>query len=663
MIDKLVIHDIETLKAMFLVCVYDPAENKMYDFEVSRRKNQLDALIKFIGTHEEHYFVGYNNLRFDSQCIEWIIRNHEKWIDIPVDKIVAKIYQKAQDVIDDANYDMYVEYKEEYLTSKQIDLFTIWHFDNENKMTSLKALEFAMDLENIEEMPIGHAIAEMTDEHMDSVISYCHNDIFATYEFYKITIGDTDMALYKGKNKIEDRLIMEKEFELKCLNWNDVKIGAEWNKLDYLHMSKKLEKDIKPKQIVTFYGKPFKKFFPKWCTYQTPELKQFVRDFGSHYALNQLQEFKFTFPNSLVATIAKGGIHSNETGRFLQPKEDEIYWQVDIGSQYPNAIRKYKVEPPHLPGWNSLIVSKIDRRLKYKKLAKETKDPKYQSLQEMGKLALNGGAYGRLNTKGDFQEYPYGMLQVTIGGQMEILMIVEDLILKGFNVVSLNTDGFDCIIKRDRDLEFRSILCGWEKVIGNDVLGNFEFTEFKWIVQTSVNDYLALKPDGTYKTKGDFEIDKELHKNKSARIIPIALKEYFINDIPVEDTIKNHTNIYDFCIRQKSSRNFHYEGTTLSTGQKTIYNKLIRYYVSNHGEKVYKIKNPECTTNAASKSQVEAGEWLVKVVNFLPKITKVSEADVNFAYYVEKANNIIFKVEFQGKKRNVKQIANQLELF
>ena len=196
------------------------------------------------------------------------------------------------------------------------------------------------------------------------------------------------------------------------------------------------------------------------------------------------------------------------------------------------------------------------------------------------------------------------------------------------------------------------------KEIFKGIKNPFEATRYHSLVveRKSLPKVLAV----TAETK---DKDRELHKNKSARIIPIALKEYFINDIPVEDTIKNHTNIYDFCIRQKSSRNFHYEGTTLSTGQKTVYNKLIRYYVSNHGEKVYKIKNPECTTNAASKSQVEAGEWLVKVVNFLPKITKVSEADVNFAYYVEKANNIIFKVEFQGKKRNVKQIANQLELF
>ncbi len=39
---------------------------------------------------------------------------------------------------------------------EQIDLFKIHHFDNKNRRVSLKRLEFEMDLENIEEMPIHH---------------------------------------------------------------------------------------------------------------------------------------------------------------------------------------------------------------------------------------------------------------------------------------------------------------------------------------------------------------------------------------------------------------------------------------------------------------------------------------------------------------------------
>ena len=408
-----------------------------------------------------------------------------------------------------------------------------------------------------------------------------------------------------------------------------------------------------------FFGKKFKTFFPKTVKFQTPELRKFVRDFGEEYAKNQKQEFIYKFSDNLTVTLAKGGIHSQEGGRLLKPNTDEIYWQVDIGGQYPNAIRKYKIEPPHLPGWNKLITSKIDRRTQYKKLSKETKDPKYNSMQKMGKDALNGGSYGRLNLRGDWQEYPVGMLKVTIGCQMEILMIIEDLMLKNFNVVSANTDGIDVLISRSRMIEFESILSEWEKVIGNDELGKFEYTEFEWIAQTSVNDYLAVKKDSSTKGKGDWEIDKEIYKNPSARIVPIALKEYFVNDVPVEETIKHHTNIYDFCIRQKSSRNFHYEGTILSTGEKHIYNKLIRYYVSNHGEKVHKIKNPECETNAPSSSQVEAGNWLCFVCNKLKKDHPTT--NVNFEYYINRTQKIIDKVE--GRKHIEKKNDGQLNLF
>lgn len=657
---KPLIFDIETLLEFYLIKIYDPEHDQWFRFGVNQWENSLNEMVDFFDKYKDYHFVGYNSLRFDSQVVEWIIRNYENWNELSGLEITQKIWQKAQDVIDDANYELLPEYSEINVSFKQIDLFTIWHYNNENRRVSLKSLEYAMDMENIEEMPIHHAQKGLSKEDIELIDNYCQNDIKATYQKYLITRGVTDLKLYKGEDKIADRLAMQEEFGLNCLNWDDVKIGAEWNKLDYIKASGRNEKDLKPKEIIHFYGKKFKQFFPKWVKFQTPELQKFVKDLGETYAINKKQEFRYKFNDNLVATIAKGGIHSNEKERFLQPDNDEVYYQIDIGSQYPNAIRKYKVEPKHLPGWNSLIVSKIDRRLRYKKQYGETKEPKFNSLQKMGKLALNGGSYGRLNTKGDWQEYPYGMLQVTIGGQLEILMIVEDLVLKGFNVISLNTDGFDVIIKKNREKEFRDILTEWEKVIGNDVLGNFEYTEFKWIAQTSVNHYLALKSDGKTKEKGSFEIDKELHKNKSKRIIPIALKEYFVNNTPIEQTIRNHKNIYDFCIRQKATKDFHYEGVTKQ--KTTVYNKLIRYYISNSGEKLFKIKNENCQTNAAERSQVEAGRWLSTVCNYLPKTTKVEDCDIDYSYYIEDAQSIIDKINYSGKKVP-KKIENQLNIF
>lgn len=292
---QVLIHDIETLKEHFLVTFYNPDNREWNEFSVNVWEHQLDSLIKFMADHKDYFYVGYNNLGFDALILEWIIRNYDKWYDLTALEICQKIWQKAQDTIDNSNYGLFPEYREWDLTYKQIDLPRIWHFFNENKRVSLKALEFAMNLENIEEMPIPHDKENLTKEEIQLIKGYCKNDVFATYKFYLYTIGETEDILYKGQNKILDREIIEQETGLKCLNWDDVKIGAEWNKLDYMTMTGRNEKDLRPKKVNHFYGKKYKQFFPKTVKFQTPELQKFIKELGETYIKNEKQEFKFDF--------------------------------------------------------------------------------------------------------------------------------------------------------------------------------------------------------------------------------------------------------------------------------------------------------------------------------------------------------------------------------
>ena len=150
------------MQELFLINIYNPEEDTSREFMVSRWHYSLDAFMNYVSKHKDYYWVGYNNLRFDSQVVEWIVRNYDYWHDVPRLELCAKIAQKAQDVIHDANYDVFAEYREDALTLKQIDLFKINHYDNKNRMVSLKRLEFEMDLENIEEMPIHHTKVNMT---------------------------------------------------------------------------------------------------------------------------------------------------------------------------------------------------------------------------------------------------------------------------------------------------------------------------------------------------------------------------------------------------------------------------------------------------------------------------------------------------------------------
>lgn len=292
--ENVLLYDIETLREMFLVVVYIPKEG-FRKWEISKWRNEIDGFVKFTEEYSNWWWCGYNNLSFDSQIVEWILRNHQEWNELSSLEITEKIAQKAQDRISDANYDIFPEYREESLSLKQIDLFTIWHFNNRNKSMSLKGLEFFMKMENIEETPVPFNKSDLSREECVDVIKYCINDVKATYQFYLYTIGETNHPLYKGKNKINDRLILEKEIGLKCLNYDDVRIGAEWNKLDYIKLTGKNEKQLKPQRVNHFFGKKYKQFFPKTVEFQTPELREFIRNFGETFILNKKQEFTFNF--------------------------------------------------------------------------------------------------------------------------------------------------------------------------------------------------------------------------------------------------------------------------------------------------------------------------------------------------------------------------------
>jgi DNA polymerase elongation subunit (family B) len=296
----------------------------------------------------------------------------------------------------------------------------------------------------------------------------------------------------------------------------------------------------------------------------------------------------------------------------------------------------------------------FNKRLELKPLAK--KDKKIKGIVGALKLAVNS-VYGKSS---DMQSWIYDRqltMFTTITGELSLLMLIEQYECNDINVISANTDGVTVRIRKDLVDKMHEINAWWCEITQYEL----ERTDYQKIIFSTVNDYLAIKTDGEIKKKGDFLTDFELHKNKSARIVPIALEQYFVNNVDIEHTIRNHSNVYDFCLRQKASKDFHYEGVNRVSGEKTIYNKLIRYYVSKTGEKLLKVKNEDCETNAADVSQVEAGEWVMHVCNHLTK--DHSLANINYDYYIERANKIVHKIQTEGKKRKVTINPNQLNLF
>ena len=648
---KVLIYDIETMQELFLINVLDPELHEQHEFMVSKWHNNLDAFSKFIEQHPDHYWVGYNNLRFDSQVVEWVMRNCEQWNDLTGLEICAKIAQKAQDVIHDANYDVFPEYRENDLSMKQIDLFKVNHYDNKNRMVSLKRLEFEMDLENIEEMPIHHTKTDMTLEEIEITRGYCRNDVYATYQFYRVTIGDTAHPLYKGNNQIQLRLDIQQEFNIPCLNYSDSKIGDEMIKKYYCEEKRVLyenlpkkghfRKEIKVKQCIATYMK-----------FTTPQLNDFLSRMKK-LVLGLNDDFKesITFYDNIY-TFAKGGLHTENKPEIFQADGEYEIIDWDVSSYYPAIIINNGKHPAHL-GKEFLNGYKrmFERRLELKPQAK--KDKRIAGIVGALKLAVNS-VYGKSS---DMQNWIYDRqltMFTTLTGELSLLMLIEAYEVAGIHVISANTDGVTIRIKKTLLDKMHEINEWWSTLTQYEL----ERTDYSKIIFSTVNDYLAIKTNGEVKKKGDFLTDFELHKNKSGRVIPIALEQYFINDVPVADTIINHRNIYDFAMRQRATRDFHFEGR--ANGNVTKYNKLIRYYVSNTGEKLLKVKKEDSMSGAASVSQVEAGEWVMTVCNHLKKDHPLD--NINHSYYIERAERIINKINYNGKRRPV-VIPNQLSLF
>jgi len=651
--EDVIIYDIETMQELFLVVCMVPGKAGK-SFQVSKWKNELDKFVRYTEANADAYWVGYNNLRFDSQVVEWILRNYDNWHELSNLEITAKIAQKAADVIHDANYDVFPEYREHELSLKQIDLFKINHYDNKNRMVSLKRLEFEMDLENIEEMPIHHSKTNMTKEEIELTIDYCYNDVDATYEFYKVTTGDTDHPLYKGNNQIELRQDIYEEFGIPCLNYSDSKIGDEMIKKYYCS-----EKGIEYKELPRkgYFRKniDLKNCIAKYVVFQTTELSDFLKRMKKTQ-LGLQDDFKehIDFYGN-VYSFMKGGLHTENKPYVFEADEECEIIDWDVSSYYPAIIINNGQFPAHLGkeflrGYKQMF----DKRLELKPLAKS--DKKIKGIVGALKLAVNS-VYGKSS---DMQSWIFDRqltMFTTITGELSLMMLIEQYELNGIHVISANTDGVTIKIKKELIPLMHKLNDWWCELTQYEL----ERTDYSKIIFSTVNDYLAIMTNGEIKKKGDFLTDFELHKNKSARVVPIALEQWFVHGVPVDITIRNHQNLYDFCLRQKATRSFHYEGTNRITGEVTVYDKLIRYYVSNTGDKIFKVKNPECQTRAAAISQIEAGEWVCKVCNYLPKGSAVD--NVNYDYYIEKANRIITKIQTEGKRIKTVFIPNQLNLF
>lgn len=222
--------------------------------------------------------------------------------------------------------------------------------------------------------------------------------------------------------------------------------------------------------------------------------------------------------------------------------------------------------------------------------------------------------------------------------------------MENIHCVSSNTDGIVCLFDKKYEDKYYEICKKWEKIVGNDVMGMLEYTDFSKLVQESINHYVAIKPNGDVKVKGRFDPYSELHKNNSDKISRIERKafiEYFVNGINPSVFIKESKNIYDFCIGKKVSKDYRWETIDKNSCVKE-YKKMIRFYISTNGDKLIKKKNETSEATGSEISQF----FNNRLVTIFNKFEKKTEYNIDYEYYIENINEIISKIDKNYKNTN-----------
>ena len=665
--DSTYIYDLETFRAVFLAGFKRIGVEEWQWFEVSAYRNDLDSMVKWLMDAPKSYIAGFNNISFDGQVIQYILDTYHTWGNCSSADIVSFIAGFAQTIISNQDYDIRPPYSQKNMDITQIDLGTIHNFFNENKRTSLKWIEFMTD-QIVEEMPFDHTEPSLTAEQCAMVRDYCEHDIRATETLWHYTTGNCNNDLYKGKDKIQERLDAIQEFGLppEAISYSDVKLGESVNLFGYMKESGKtwgeLYESKKKRQKKEF---TFGQCIPKYVKFNSPEMQAIRKQVEpAHVNLGGAkQEFPFMY-HGLQYMIAKGGIHTENTPVLLQSTDTYKLIEFDAGSQYPSSIVKRGLYPAHL-GREWLVNYKrlIEKRLDAKKRGKT--DTRYKGIAETLKVSVNGGGFGMTNSSYSVQYDPWVHFQCTIGNQFEILMLIEWVTDAGIDVLSANTDGALCGVPVEKLDTFYSLCKKWEDVvlITEAGIGELEYTEYTKYVMLNVNSYLAVKTDGTTKEKKDFLKDYLLEKNKSKKMTAVALYEYYVNNKSPEETMKEHQNIYDYTIAVKASRDYYYRTVNRKTGQVEDLKKLVRYYCSTEGEILYKLKHEHSDKTGPKQSICNKTSKKQRVFNTPFPVEKFEDYKVDTAWYCERGWEIIEKLNPEVKSSRKDRIIGQQTLW
>lgn len=653
------VFDTEVFSNYFLTAFRHLDTGKVITLECHNRTNLMAPKLQWV---LEHYcIIGYNS------------RNY----DIPINQLAIKgasakeLFEASLDIIkfDMREYDFRKKYKLKDPTFDHIDLIEVAPL-----VGSLKKYAGRLHTARMQDLPVD-PYKPLEPEQKAKVREYCINDLDST----ALLVTELEPALTL-------RCQMSAQYSVDLRSKSDAQIAEA---VIVSELTK--ESGIKPKRPDSVH-ESHKYRVPSFVSYRSPQLQHMLEivrnaifrlDAQGYIELpDEIKALKLAI-GQCVYQMGAGGLHSTEKTVAHKADDEYILIDRDVVSYYPSIILNQRLFPKHLgEAFLRVYRSIVERRLKAKKDAKEAKDEikalekvepqtgiegRDQAAKEAQanwrrssdyknrisnliakvkaasivadslKITING-SFGKLGSRWSALYSPDLMIQVTVTGQIALLMLIEMIEDLGISVVSANTDGVLIKCPRLRQGELQERISWWERLTGFET----EETRYKAVYARDVNNYLAVKESGDpkakylderlgVKAKGCYGErgsagNSVLSKNPENLICNDAVMQLIATGKPIEETIRECQDIRRFVTIRD---------VTGGARKSDVYlGKVIRWYFStemqgeiNRATKGDKIPN------------TDGAKPLMELPSELPK-------DIDYNRYIDIAIDTLFDIGY-----------------
>lgn len=576
----MVFFDIECYRNYFLVVFYD--EKPIY-FETYTHLSdaQINEIYKII---RNNTIVGFNS----------------KYYDIPILFLALKGFITSK--LKEASDELIVNKVKHWILLRNFGFLSQPKWDTIDakelcpKLTtgeSLKMFGGRVHTECLQDLPYDPS-SEISQDMASNLLKYCINDCLITKDVFSVV-----------KENLEVRCLLSQQYEMDLRSSSDSSMAeAVFRKIlniqksDFYTLYEKNTKlSYEPYKGINFKLEKFKNVLEeiKLCSF-------IVEDYRLKGNTNILLDLDY-----VNFSIKQGGIHSNEKSCHFISNDNNIIVNVDVASYYPNLMVNYDIYPNQIGNnLTNLLKKFITDRLRAKK---EGNKPVSDSL----KILLNS-IFGRLGYQYSIFFDIQKLINVTMTGQLLLLVLIERFFTNNIKIVSANTDGVVCNLPKEKLNDFKNICSNWEQEYNLTL----EHTFIKKLYIRDVNNYFEIDSNNNFKGKGIFSSDT-IRNTPFGRISVEAVVAYLLENKSIFDTINRCKDIKKFVFVKTVSGGGHWNGDYVG--------KVVRWYHSHNG---FNIKTSKYYNVSCSE--------LAKPLMTLPKELPY---DLNINAYVLDAYNIL----------------------